>query len=134
MHETHSHIQARMGSERGFGLVFFAVFLVVAFWPMISGESPRIWAFGLAGTFLVVTHTIPKALAPLNKLWFKFGLLLGRIINPVIMSLVFFFAVLPIGLIIRFLGMDLLRQKLNKSTNSYWIKREEPVGSMKNQF
>jgi hypothetical protein len=132
--EQQSYGQAKMGSERGFGLVFTVVFLGVAFWPMMSEESPRIWALGVASAFLMLALIAPKTLAPLNKRWFKFGLLLGKLMNPVIMSLLFLLAVLPTGLIMRALGKDLLRQKLNKSAGSYWILRKESVGSMKNQF
>ena len=76
----------------------------------------------------------PAALTPLNKLWFQFGLLLGKIVAPIVMSLVFFLTVLPTGIIMRLLGKDLLNRKIDRSAPSYWVKREDPVGSMRNQF
>ena len=134
MSELRGHVKIKMGSERGFGLVISAAFWIVAFWPIMSGGNTRIWAVAIAGVFLVLAIAVPRVLAPLNKLWFKFGLLLGAIVNPIVMSLLFLLAILPTGIIMRILGKDLLRQKLNKSADSYWIKREGPMGSMKNQF
>ena len=84
--------------------------------------------------FLLLAYIAPKTLSILNKLWFKFGMLLGSIIAPIVMMLVYFVAVLPTGLIARFLSKDLLRQKLDKNAKSYWIERTKPMGSMKNQF
>lgn len=123
-----------MGSERGFGLVFFCFFLVVAAWPMLSGGSPRPWALAVALIFVALALLRPAVLAPLNKLWFRFGLLLGKIAAPVVMSLVFFLTVLPTGIVMRLLGKDLLNRKLDRSAPTYWVKREDPAGSMRNQF
>jgi len=124
----------KMGSERGFGLVFFCFFLIVATLPLLSGESPRLWALAIAFIFVALALARPAVLAPLNKIWFKFGLLLGKIISPVVMSLVFFLTVLPTGIIMRLLGKDLLNRKIDRSATTYWVKREDPVGSMRNQF
>ena len=124
----------KMGSERGFGLVFFCVFLLVAAWPMLSGNSPRLWASAVALTFLGFALVRPAVLAPLNKLWFRFGLLLGKIVTPIVMLLVFFLTVLPTGIVMRLLGKDLLNRKIDRSAPTYWVKREDPVGSMRNQF
>ncbi len=124
----------KMGSERGFGLVFFCFFLIVAAWPLVSGETPRLWALAVALIFVVLALVRPAVLTPLNKIWFQFGLLLGKIVTPVVMSLVFFLTVLPTGVIMRLLGKDLLNRKIDRSAPSYWVKREDPVGSMRNQF
>ena len=124
----------KMGSERGFGLVFFCFFLIVAAWPLLSGVSPRLWALAVALIFVALAVVRPAALTPLNKLWFQFGLLLGKIVAPIVMSLVFFLTVLPTGIIMRLLGKDLLNRKIDRSAPSYWVKREDPVGSMRNQF
>ena len=132
--EASRHAELKVGSERNFGLVFSTVFWIVAFIPMVNEGNPRVWAIVVASIFLVLSLALPKLLAPLNKLWFRFGLLLEAIINPIVMSLLFFIAVVPTGLIMRILGKDLLCQKTNKSANTYWNKREEQMGPMKNQF
>ncbi len=124
----------KMGSERGFGLVFFCFFLIVAAWPLLSGVSPRLWALAVALIFLGLALVRPAVLTPLNKIWFQFGLLLGKIVTPIVMLLVFFLTVLPTGIIMRLLGKDLLNRKIDRSAPSYWVKREDPVGSMRNQF
>jgi len=124
----------KMGSERGFGLVFFCFFLIVATLPLLSGETPRLWALAVALIFVVLALVRPAVLTPLNKIWFRFGLLLGKIVTPIVMSLVFFLTVLPTGVIMRLLGKDLLNRKIDRSAPSYWVKREDPVGSMRNQF
>jgi hypothetical protein len=124
----------KIGSERGFGLVFFCFFLIVAAWPLFSGETPRLWALAVAFIFVVLALVRPAVLTPLNRLWFQFGLLLGKIVSPIVMSLVFFLTVLPTGIIMRLLGKDLLNRRIDRSAPSYWVKREDPVGSMRNQF
>ena len=126
--------EIKMGSERGFGLVFFCVFLIIAAWPMVSGDSPRLWALAVSLIFLALALVRPAVLAPLNKLWFQFGLLLGKIVTPIVMLLVFFLTVFPTGLIMRLLGKDLLNIKIDRSAPSYWIKRDGPAGSMRDQF
>ena len=134
MLEHSENHKIKMGSARGFGLVFFCFFLIVAAWPLFSGETPRLWALAIAFIFVALALARPAVLAPLNKIWFKFGLLLGKIISPVVMSLVFFLTVLPTGIIMRLLGRDLLNRKMDRSAPTYWVKREDPVGSMRNQF
>ena len=126
--------KVKIGSERGFGLVFFCFFSIVAAWPLVSGETPRLWALAVALIFVVLALVRPAVLTPLNKIWFRFGLLLGKIVTPIVMSLVFFLTVLPTGVIMRLLGKDLLNRKIDRSAPSYWVKREDPVGSMHNQF
>lgn len=136
--ETQGHsAPAEMGSERSFGLVFAAFFTLIALWPLKSGGDIRLWAVGLAGAFLVVSLTAPKLLKPLNLLWFKFGLVLHKIMTPLIMGLLFFVTVVPTGLLMRASGKDPMRLKRDPAATSYWIKRDPPgpaPASMKNQF
>jgi hypothetical protein len=132
--ETKSHIGVERGSEKSFGIVFTCVFLIIAFFPLFYGESFRIWASIVAGIFLALALFAPNTLVIPNKLWFKFGMILGAFIAPIVMTLLYFIAVMPTGLFIRLTGKDLLRQKFDKNKKSYWIKREQPIGSMKDQF
>ncbi len=129
-----SNKEIEQGSEKSFGIVFSIVFLIVAMYPLINSEDIRILALAISTIFLLLAFLSPQVLELPNKLWFKFGILLGSIIAPIVMALVYFLTVLPTGLIMRLLGKDLLRQKLDKNAKSYWIKRDEPMGSMKNQF
>ena len=134
MSESTSHIPTEQSSPKSFGVVFSIVFLIVALYPLINSEVIRVWPFFVSAVLLLLTLVAPNLLSLPNKLWFKFGILLGSIISPVLMALVYFATVLPTGLIMRFLGKDLLKQKLDKNAKSYWIERSEPIGSMKNQF
>ena len=134
MSEKISYIQTEQSSEKSFGVVFSIVFLIVALYPLINSESLRIWALVVSIIFFLLAFLAPKILVLPNKLWFKFGLLIGSIVAPIVMAFVYFVTVLPTGLIMRLLGKDLLKQKLNKNAKSYWIKRSEPMGTMKNQF
>ena len=134
MSETTSYIQTEKPSEKSFGVVFSIVFLIVALYPLINSESLRIWALVTSIIFFFFAFLAPKILVLPNKLWFKFGLLIGSIVAPIVMAFVYFVTVLPTGLIMRLLGKDLLKQKLDKNAKSYWVKRSEPMGSMKNQF
>ena len=130
MSETTEYIP----TEKSFGLIFSIVFLIVSLYPLINSEGLRIWAIIVSAIFLLLSFISPKTLSLPNKLWFKFGMLLGSIVAPIVMVLVYFFTVLPIGFIMRLLGKDILKQKLDKSAKSYWIERRVPIGSMKNQF
>ncbi len=134
MSELTGHILTEQSSPKSFGVVFSIVFLIIALYPLTNSEDIRLWAIIISAIFLLLAFVAPQILALPNKLWFKFGILLGSIIAPVIMALVYFVTVLPTGLIMHFLGKDLLKQKLDKNAKSYWIKRSEPIGSMKNQF
>ncbi|MCR9258137.1 MAG: SxtJ family membrane protein [Pseudomonadaceae bacterium] len=126
MIETQEHLEVEIGSNRSFGMVFTVVFLIIGLWPLIGDNPVRIWSLSIAGIFLTITLLVPKILAPLNRLWFKFGMLLARIINPIVMFIIYVVAMLPIGLLLRLGGKDLLRQKLDRDTNSYWILRSPP--------
>lgn len=137
MIESQEHSTVTVGSNRSFGLVFTAVFAVIGLWPILSSSPVRVWALAIAASFLVVSILTPGWLRGLNQLWFKFGILLGRIINPIVMFLIYVVSILPIGLILRLLKKDLLRLKLEPDQPSYWIERS-PAGpepeSLKNQF
>ena len=134
MSEIASHVSTEQSSEKSFGVVFSIVFLIVALYPLINSESLRIWALVVSIIFFLLAFLAPKILVLPNKLWFKFGLLVGSIVAPIVMTLIYFVTVLPTGLIMRLLGKDLLKQKLDKNAKSYWIERKQPMGSMKNQF
>ena len=134
MSEISSHVPTEQSSEKSFGVVFSIVFLIIALYPLITSEGLRIWALVVSIIFFLLAFLAPKILVLPNKLWFKFGLLLGSIVAPIVMAFVYFVTVLPTGLIMRLLGKDLLKQKLDKNAKSYWVKRSEPMGSMKNQF
>ena len=123
----------KVSSNRSFGIVFFVVFLLIALYPLTYNGEIRIWSSIISLIFLFLGLLNSKILAPLNNLWFKFGLLLGKIISPFIMGIIFFLVVTPIGYIMRLLGKDVLNLKYNKS-RSYWIEKNGPKSKMKNQF
>ena len=123
----------KISSNRNFGIVFFVVFLLIALYPLTYGGEVRIWSLIISIIFLILGLLNSKILAPLNKIWFKFGILLGRIVSPLIMGIIFFLVVTPIGFIMRLLGKDLLNLKYNKN-KSYWIEKKDPKSKMKNQF
>ena len=123
----------KISSNRSFGIVFFVVFLLIAFYPLINSGEIRIWSVLISLIFLILGLLNSKILAPLNKLWFKFGIFLGKIISPIIMGIIFFLVVTPIGLLMRLLGKDLINLKYNNN-KSYWIEKNGPKSKMKNQF
>ena len=117
--------------------MFTAVFLIVALWPLLSGQSPRIWALAVSGLMLLITVAVPGLLTVPNRLWMKFGLLLHRVISPVVLAILFYVVVTPMGLIMRAFGKDPLRLKREVSDPSYWIRRDPPgpqPDSMSDQF
>ena len=123
----------KISSNRSFGIVFFIVFILIAFYPLINQEEIRIWSVLISLLFLILGIINSKILTPLNKVWFKFGILLGKIISPIVMGLIFFLVVTPIAFLMRMLNKDLLNLKFSKN-NSYWIEKTDPKSSMKNQF
>ena len=123
----------KISSNRSFGLVFFVLFLVIGLWPLINDNEIKIWSIVISVVFLVLGLLNSKLLLPLNKLWFKFGLLLGKTISPLVMVIIFFLVVTPIGYLMRMLKKDLLNLKFNNE-KSYWIEKNEPKSKMKNQF
>ena len=122
-----------MSSNKSFGIVFFIVFLIVSIYPLINNGELRIWSLITAIIFLILGLINSKVLTPLNKLWIKFGLLLGKVISPLIMGIIFFLVVTPTALIMRIIGKDLLNLKFNNK-KSYWIEKTGPKSKMKNQF
>ena len=125
--------EIKLSSNRSFGIVFFIVFLLIGTYPLLNNDHVRIWSLIISTVFLILGLLNSKTLLPLNKIWFKFGILLGKIISPLIMGLIFFVVVTPIGLLMRLFNKDLLNLKFNKS-KSYWIEKSEPKSKMKNQF
>jgi len=123
----------KISSNRSFGIVFFIVFLIISLYPLLNSEPIRIWFLIIALIFLVMGLINSKILTPLNKLWFKFGIILGKIVSPFVMGIIFFLVVTPIGLIMRLFGKDLLNLKFN-GNKSYWIEKSGPKSIMKNQF
>ena len=123
----------KIGSNRSFGIVFFVVFLIIATYPLINGDELRLWSLIISIIFLFLGLVNSKILNPLNKLWFKFGIFLGKIISPLVMGIIFFLVVTPIGLLMRLLNKDLLNLRFNNN-NSYWIEKTELKSKMKNQF
>ena len=114
----------KISSNRSFGILFFIVFLLIAIWPIFNGETFRIWALVISTIFLILGLLNSRILTPLNKAWVKFGELLGMVIAPIVMAIIYFIIITPIGLLMRLLGKDLLNMKFNKN-KSYWIKREK---------
>ena len=123
----------KISSNRSFGIVFFAVFFLIALYPLIHNEEIRIWSLITSLIFLILGLINSRILNPLNKIWFKFGILLGKVVSPIIMGIIFFLVVTPIGFIMRILGKDLLNLKFNRN-KSYWIEKNGPKSKMKNQF
>ena len=135
-HRAHT-ADPKPGSDRSFGIVFAVVFAVIGLGPLVHGGDVRTWSLGVAGAFLLVALVAPAVLRPLNLVWFRFGLLLHAIVNPVIMGLLFFVAIMPVGLLMRVFGKDPLNRQFDKQADSYWIHRAPPgpaPDGMKNQF
>ncbi len=115
-----------------FGILFFILFLIIGLYPLKSGGTTRIWSVIISSAFLIITIIRPNLLTFLNRLWIQFGILLGKMISPIVMGLVFFFVVTPIGILIRILKKDVVG--LKRGAPSYWISREDKVQSMRKQF
>ena len=129
-----SKSKIKISSNRSFGLVFFVVFLIIALWPLKSEGEFRLWSLAISIIFFILGVLNSKLLTPLNRLWFKFGIFLGAIVSPIIMGIVFFSVVTPIGLFMRLLGNDLLKMRKVQNTSTYWIKRGKQQSTMKKQF
>ena len=123
----------KIGSNKSFGIVFFVVFLIISLYPLLNNESIRIWSLVISIIFLILGILDSKILSPLNKIWFKFGIFLGKIISPIVMGVIFFLVVTPTGFIMRLLGKDVLNLKYSDH-KSYWIAKTGPKSKMKNQF
>ena len=125
--------KVKIGSNRSFGIVFFIVFFIVGTYPIFFQSELRIWSLIVSIIFLLLGIINSRFLTPLNLLWFKFGMLLGRIVSPIVMGLVFFLVVTPTGIIMRILNKDLLKLK-KKNIKTYWIEKNNQNNRMKNQF
>ena len=123
----------KIGTNKSFGIVFFLFFLVVSIFPLFKDGNIRIWSLIISLIFLILGLFNSKVLTPLNKVWFKFGILLGNFLSPVVMGIVFFAVVTPTSIIMRTLGKDLLNLK-KSNKNTYWIERSKIESKMKNQF
>lgn len=129
--------EIKVGSERGFGVVFACVFLLIGLWPLIDGAPLRLWSLIVSAVFFVCALALPIALRPLNILWFKIGMLMYKVVNPLTMAFLYYFTVVPTGLIMKLFGKDPLNRSFDKTASSYWIERDPPgpaPESMKNQF
>jgi len=125
--------QIKISSNKSFGIVFFIVFLIIALYPMIKDGDIRLWSLILSLIFLILGLINSIILTPLNRLWFKFGIFLGKIVSPIILGIIFFLVVTPTGLLLRLFGKDVINLKYNNN-NSYWIKKTGPKSKMKDQF
>ena len=123
----------KISSNRSFGIVFFVLFFIIAIFPLLNDGNIRIWSAVLSIIFLILGLMNSSILYPLNKIWFKFGILLGKFVSPIVLGIIFFLVVTPIGILMKILGKDLLNLK-NNNENSYWIKRSEIKSNMKDQF
>ena len=124
----------RKSSNKSFGILFFIVFLGLGLWPITNDDNLNIYLIIISIIFLILGILDSKLLSPLNSLWIKFGELLGKIIAPVVMAIIYFFILTPISLMVRLFGKDLLGLKLTKQLKTYWIKRKKELGSMDKQF
>ena len=122
-----------ISSNRSFGIVFFIVFFLIAIYPLFNDGNLRVWTLIISIIFLILGLVNSKILLPLNKLWFKFGILLGLVISPLVMGIIFFLVITPISLILRVIGKDVLNLKKNNN-KTYWIEKPDQKSTMKNQF
>ena len=127
-----SYINIKKKNNITFGILFFVFFLIIGLYPLKSDGTTRIWSLVLSSAFLIITIVRPNLFTYLNRLWIKFGILLGKIISPIVMGLVFFFVVTPIGILVRIFKKDVMG--LKRGANTYWINREDKAQSMKKQF
>ena len=125
--------EIKLGSNRSFGIVFFIVFVIISLYPLVNQEDIRIWSLVIAFIFFILALLNSKILTPMNKIWTRFGLFLGNFISPIVMGIIFFFVVTPIGLLMRLFGKDVLNLKKNK-LSTYWIKKNNQKSRMEKQF
>ena len=126
-------MKTRKSSNRSFGILFFLVFFLIGLWPLLNGDNIRIWSIVISLIFLTLGLLNSNILDPLKSNWIKLGEILGKFISPIVMALIYFFILTPLGLAIKLFGKDLLNTKYSK-IKSYWINRKKNVGSMKKQF
>ena len=126
-------MKVKKSSNKSFGIVFFIVFIIIGFWPLLDINTYRLWAIIIAFIFLALGLVNSKLLTPLNILRFKFGIFLGKIVSPIVMGVIFFFVVTPTAILMRISKKDLLNLKFNNK-ETYWIKKSNYKSKMKNQF
>lgn len=134
MSDHQSNVDVQMGSERNFGLVFAVVFALIGLLPLLGGREPRWVVLALAAIFAAIAFTVPSILKLPNRLWFRLGMLLGAIVAPIVMGLIYLLAFVPTGVVLKLSGKDLLSQRMEPERDSYWIERDEPPKSMKLQY
>ena len=120
-------------SNRGFGVLFFIVFIIISIWPLLKSGDLRLWSLIIASIFLILGLLNSKILTPAKRIWIRFGELLGKIISPIVLSIIFFLLITPIGLLMKILRKDLLNIRFTKD-KTYWTKRNKDLGPMNNQF
>jgi hypothetical protein len=124
----------KKSNNRSFGILFFIVFLILGLYPTLKGNSPNIYFIFISIPFIILGLINSKILTPLNNAWIKVGEILGMIIAPIVMAIIYFFILTPISIVVRIFGKDLLSIKFNKQVNTYWINRKKNINSMKKQF
>lgn len=128
---------AVQGSDRSFGIVFTVVFALLGLWQLSHGRNSAWWLLAVSLVLLALALLRPGLLAPLNRLWFRFGLLLHRIVSPLVMAVLFFGSILPVAMLMRLCGKRPLQLRFEPKAESYWIRREPPgpvPDSFRNQF
>ena len=126
-------MEIKLPTNRNFGIVFFFVFLIISAYPLLNDDEIRYWSLFISLIFLLLGLINSRLLTPLNKAWVRFGLMMGTIVNPIIMSIIFFAVVTPTAFLLRLIGKDVLHLKKNND-KSYWQKKEKSLSSMKDQF
>ena len=133
IHQNKNFQKIKIPSNRNFGIVFFIFFLIIAFWPLLNANDIRIWSLIISIIFLILGILNSNFLTPLNKIWMKIGVLLGNIVSPIIMGIVYFGVVFPTGFLMKIFGKDILRLKKNND-QTYWISKDNSNNNMRNQF
>ncbi len=126
MLETATNEVTNRSSNRSFGLVMMAFFLLLGVGPLLAGKPVLRWPFAVSSTFLILALALPAALAPLNRLWFQLGLLLHKVVSPIVLGVIFYLVITPFALVMRAFGADPMRRKFDRGTDSYWIERQPP--------
>ena len=126
--------EIKISSNKSFGLVFFVIFIIIALWPLLNDGNIRIWSIIVSIIFLILGLLNSKILTPFNKLWMRLGALLGTIVSPIVMGVVYFGIITPIGLIMKLFGKDVLNLKLDKNKKTYWTLKKKIPSKMKDQF
>ena len=126
--------EIKISSNKSFGLVFFVIFIIIALWPLLNNGNIRIWSIIVSIIFLILGLLNSKILTPFNKLWMRLGALLGLIVSPIVMGVVYFVVITPIGLIMKIFGKDVLNLKIDKNKNTYWTLKKKIPSKMKDQF